>query len=138
MINHERLLKSFITLLEINSPSRKEGEVADVISRELRDLGCEVQFDSAGQALGGEIGNIIATLKPTAPDGRNILLCSHMDTVQPTDGIRVIQKDGIIRQEGAPVLGADDKAGVAAIIEGIRSVVESGQPHGQIQVAILI
>ncbi|MCC6484538.1 MAG: M20/M25/M40 family metallo-hydrolase [Armatimonadetes bacterium] len=138
MINQERLLHTFLSLLEINSPSRKEGAVSRVIAEKLTQLGCSVVTDNAGSALGGEVGNIIATLPACGEGGVDILLCSHMDTVQPTEGIRILQEDGIIRQEGAAVLGADDKAGIAAIIEGVQSVVESQEAHGQIQILILI
>ena len=109
-----------------------------MISDQLRDLGFDIKIDCAGDALGGETGNMIATLPARGTGGRNILLCSHMDTVQPTEGIQVIQEDGIIRQQGAAVLGADDKGGIAAILEGVRAVRESDDDHGQIQVVILI
>lgn len=138
MINQDRLLQTFLTLLEINSPSRREAAVASVIASQLRSLGCEVTFDRAGEALGGDVGNLIATLPASGGGGIPILLCSHMDTVQATEGIRIVQEGGIIRQEGAAVLGADDKAGISAIIEGVQAVVESGAPHGQIQLLILI
>ncbi len=138
MIDRERLLRSFLDLLHINSPSRQEGDVAAYASRALREMGFEVRQDEAAHPLGGQTGNIVATLPGSAAGAPRILLCAHMDTVQPTDGIRVIREDGVIRQEGAAVLGADDKAGIAAILEGVRSALESGEKLGQVQVLLLI
>lgn len=106
--------------------------------RALEEMGFQVSQDNAGQALGGQTGNIVATLPGVSKEAPRILMCAHMDTVQPTDGIRIIREDGIIRQEGAAVLGADDKAGIAAILEGLRSALESGGRLGQIQVLLLI
>jgi len=137
-MDNDRLVAGFIRLLNINSPSRKEGRIAEVLSAELRSMGFDVRMDDAGSKVGGDAGNIVATLPAAGSGGTRILLCAHMDTVGPTDGIRVIVEDGIVRQEGAAVLGADDKAGIAAILEGCRSVIESGEPHGQIQVVILV
>lgn len=138
MIDKTRLLDDFTNLLEINSPSRKEGAVSAYIRQKLESLGFSVKTDNAGEALGGEVGNIVATLPARGSGGRKILLCCHMDTVAPTEGIKLIREDGIIRQAGAKVLGADDKAGIAAIFAGLRAVRESGSDHGQIQVVILI
>lgn len=138
LINKDRLLTEFVQMLEINSPARREGQMAELVAGKLREIGCEVRGDNAGELLGGQTGNIVATLPATARAGTKLLLCAHMDTVAPTEGIRVIQENGIIRQEGAAVLGADDKGGIAAILEGMRSVVESGEPHGQVQALILI
>lgn len=138
MVNRERLLASFLDLLRINSPSRQEGDVAVFARRALEEMGFQVRQDDAGQAVGGQTGNIVATLPGASDDAPRILLCAHMDTVQPTDGIRIIREDGIIRQERAAVLGADDKAGIAAILEGVRSALESGGRLGQIQVLLLI
>lgn len=138
MINRDRLLADFTRLLQINSPARKEGQVAEFVAEKLREIGCEVQCDDAGEALNGQCGNLIATLPANSDGGTRLLLGAHMDTVAPTEGMKLIVEDGIIRQEGAGVLGADDKAGIAAILEGTRSVVESGAPHGQIQILMFI
>lgn len=138
MIDRQRLLTVFLDLLQINSPSRQEGDVAAYARRELEKMGFQIRLDDAGQRLGGQTGNIVATLPGAAENAPRILLCAHMDTVQPTDGLRVIREDGVIRQEGAAVLGADDKAGIAAILEGVRSAIAGGARLGQIQVLLLI
>lgn len=139
MVNSERLIGGLVDLLKINSPSRHEAGVADSAAETLRGMGFTVKVDGTGGKIGGDTGNVIATLPASAPGkGRKILLCAHMDTVGPTEGIRIIREDGILRQEGALVLGSDDKGGIAAILEGVRSALESGKAHGQIQVLFLV
>lgn len=56
-----------------------------------------------------------------------------MDTVVPGINIKPqIKEDGYIYSDGSTILGADDKAGLAAIIETIQYLNENEIPHGQI------
>jgi len=138
MINTTRLVDYFLALAAINSPTRKEKAISDVLEADLRALGCEVVRDKAGEHIAGDTGNLIATLKGNIPDAVPILLCAHMDTVMPTEEWGYTQSDGIIKSTGKTILGADDKAGIAAIMEALRVVCEKGIQHGDIQVAFTI
>ena len=40
----------------------------------------------------------------------------------------------LITTDGSTLLGADDKAGVAEIMDALAKIIESGEPHGQISV----
>jgi tripeptide aminopeptidase len=137
MINKQRLLDEFLELVKIDSPSSKEGAIAKVLVEKLEKLGCEVEIDNAGKVMGAESGNIIATFKGNRP-GRKILFSSHMDTVSPGIGVKPIIEDGIIKSDGTTVLGSDDKAGIAAILEGIRTIKENDIKHSDIQVVFSI
>ncbi len=134
MIDTESVKKTFLELVKLNSPSKQERAVADYLKGRLTELGMQVEEDDAGSKIDGNTGNIIAFKKGTIPDAKPIFLCCHMDTVEPTDKLNVIEADGEIRSDGSTILGADDKAGIAAILEGLRSVFEDGRPHGDIQV----
>ena len=123
--------------VRIDSLSGKEGNMVRYLVPQLEQLGFEVTVDNAGQAFGGEVGNIIATLPATGP-GEPIALCAHMDTVKPGEGIEPVLEDGVIRSAGDTVLGADDKSGVAAIVEGLRTVQEQGIPHPTVQVIFTV
>ena len=128
-INKDRLIKGFTELVSIDSESFSEREMADKLISELREIGFEVCEDDAGSRCGGNAGNIYGFLKGNLP-GEPILLSAHMDTVSPGKGKKaVIHDDGIITSDGTTVLGADDAAGLAEILEGIRSVKEAGIPH---------
>lgn len=130
MFNQERLVGNFLNMVKISSPSLKEREMAEYLKNELKDLGLEIEEDNAGSKIGGNSGNIVAVLK--APGKKKILFSSHMDTVSPCEKITPIVEDGIIKTDGTSVLGGDDKAGIAAIIEMIRMIKESGVDHPEI------
>ena len=92
-----------------------------------------------GEKTGGETGNVIATLKGNR-NGKKILFSSHMDTVSPSIGVKPIidEANGIIKSDGTTVLGSDDKAGIAAILEALRTVKENNIEHSDIQVVFSI
>ncbi len=97
MINQERLTNLLKELVEIDSPSQREGAVAKVIREKLEKLGFDVKEDDAGKKLEGEVGNLVATLKGNT-EGTPIGFSSHMDTVQPGEGIKAIVEDGIMKK----------------------------------------
>lgn len=135
MINSERLTATFLELARINSPGRHEAVVADAISARLKALGFETRRDGVGQIIGGETGNIIAH-RPGASPAPPIFLNAHMDTVQPTPDIKIVIEDGVIKTDGTTILGADDKAGVACILEALESSLEDGVVLPDIDVVI--
>ncbi|WP_331722126.1 M20/M25/M40 family metallo-hydrolase [Alkalithermobacter thermoalcaliphilus] len=139
MVNKDRIVNEFIELVKIDSPSSKEEKIAKVLVEKLEKLGFEVVIDDAGTKVGGQTGNVIATLKGTRP-GKKILFSAHMDTVSPGEGVNPIidEENGIIKSDETTVLGADDKGGIAAILEGIRILKEKNEDHGDIQVVFSI
>ncbi|MBI2842629.1 MAG: M20/M25/M40 family metallo-hydrolase [Armatimonadetes bacterium] len=139
MVNEERLVRSFLDLVKINSPSKCERGVVDYLQPKLKELGFEVREDDAGKRIGGNAGNLIATMQGRLEKGLRLFLSAHMDTVEPTEGIEpVVTEDGIIRSNGRTILGADDKAGVAAILEAARVVVEKDVPFHSLQIVFSI
>lgn len=137
MINEQRLVDYFLALAAINSPTRSEKAVADVLEVDLRSLGFEVTRDDAGEKAGSDTGNVIARKKGTV-DGVPIMFSAHLDTVMPTEGWGYVIEDGTIRSKGETILGADDKAGIAAIMEAMRVVVEDGIAHPDIEIVFSI
>lgn len=141
-MNKQRLLDTFIELAQISSPSRSEASVAAYCKKALEQAGCTVMVDDSGAATGSDTGNIIATLPGTVAEAApgvlpgKLYFSAHMDTVNPCEGIRPIIQEGVIRSAGDTILGGDDKAGVAAIIETVRTLVEEGGPHPPIGVLL--
>lgn len=129
----DRLLATFLDLVRIDSPTGHEGAVAAYVARALEEAGCEVRIDDTGEQTGSESGNVIARL-PGAVPGRVVALAAHMDCVQPCEGVEPVVAGGVVRSGGDTVLGADDKAGLAAIIEAVRRLGESGVPHAEVRV----
>lgn len=125
MINQERLVSTFLELVRIDNPSGHEEAMAEHVAGILREIGLMVRFDAAG--------NVLGTLSGVGPA---FLLNAHLDSVEPCRGIKPVVSDGVIRSDGTTILGADDRAGVAAILEGIRSVVESQVQHRALEVVL--
>lgn len=137
-IQDSRLITDFLELVQINTPTGQEAPVADRLEAELRGLGFDTSRDRAGDAIGGNAGNLFAFKKGTLPRAPSIMLNAHMDTVQPTEGLVPIVEGGWIKSSGDTILGADDKAGVAAIMEGVRSLIDEGDDHGDLEVVFTI
>jgi tripeptide aminopeptidase len=137
-VRRDRLVDDFLALVRIPSPSRREGEVARWLMATLLGMGVRADVDEAGARLGGDTGNVFAQFPGTAPDAPALLLCAHMDTVVPCDRITPVRDGDVIRTDGTSVLGGDDKAGVAAILEAVRIVRERGIPHGPIDVLFTV
>ena len=134
MVDKDRVYATFLELLRINSPSRKERGVADYVKSRLGETGFEVEEDDSGTRIGGTAGNVIALKKGTKAGARAIFLCCHMDTVEPTDKLKITTENGIVRSDGSTILGADNKAGIAAVLEGVGAFLRTGLPRGDVQV----
>ena len=82
MINRDRMISEFIQLARIDSISKNEREMADVLKDKLAKMGLVVYEDSAAEKIGGNTGNIICNIKgqKNVPP---IILMAHMDTVSP-------------------------------------------------------
>ena len=133
-IKRKRIIDEFVEIVSMDSESFHERQAADLLTKKLKELGFEVSEDNAGSHYGGNAGNIYGFLKGNA-DKESILFSSHLDTVTPGKGKKaIIHDNGIITSDGSTVLGSDDAAGLVEILGGIRSVIESGAPHGDIEV----
>jgi tripeptide aminopeptidase len=138
MINQERIKNLLLELVQIDSVSREEREVAERVKQICEELGAEVEIDGAGEAVGGNTGNVIARFPGTIPGAEAIMMSAHMDTVVPGRGVKPIVEGDIIRTDGSTVLGGDDKSGVAVILETIRCLQEQQVPHAPIDAVFSI
>ena len=136
-INQERLLNCFMQLLAINSTSRHETAMAEQVISFLQQAGATISFDNAAELLGGDCNNIIGYL-PGNPTWPSLLFCVHIDTVASTDGIQVVRQNGEIRSNGETILGADDKAGIAAIMEMVWSLKENNVDHPPLELVFTV
>ena len=115
----------FLELAAIPSPPGEERGVADRVIEELRSIGLEVDEDDTGPAIGSTMGSLYARLEPTA-EGTPMFLCAHLDTVPPEGPIEPVVEDGVVRNAAGTILGADNKAAVASMIEAARRTLEGG------------
>lgn len=140
MINEKRLVEEFMELVRVDSETKFEREICNVLTKKLTDLGLSVEEDNAAELTGHGAGNLIAMLPANGrEDAPVIFFTSHMDTVTPGKGIKPqLDEDGYIRSDGTTILGSDDKAGLAAMLETIRVLKENHVPHGPIQFVITV
>jgi tripeptide aminopeptidase len=141
MVQKERLIGEFLELVQVDSETKHERAICDVLIEKFSGLGLEVAEDDTTEATGHGAGNLVADLR-AAPGMEHvpvIYFTSHMDTVTPGKGIKPqVDDDGYIRSDGTTILGSDDKAGIAAMFEAIRVLKENNVQHGRIQFVITV
>lgn len=126
LVNEKRLVRTFIELTAIDSESGNEAAISKRLHTELSSLGLAKDSDDL-------MGNLLAYL-PATHAGKALLLSAHMDTVRPGRHVQAVCKDGILVSQGQTILGADDKAGIAAILEALRVLRERSIAHAAIGV----
>ena len=124
MIDPERVVRTFMELVRIDSPSGHEDAIATELEGRFRSLGFDVRRDA--------YGNLIAIEPGDAP----LLLSAHMDTVEPGRGILPAVEGDRIVSDGSTILGGDCKAGITAILEGLQSIAEDGIPRIPVEVVL--
>lgn len=137
-VNKDRLIEEFFELVQIDSETKHESEISSILKQKFENLGLDVVEDNAKELTGHGAGNLICTLKGTKLEADRIYFTSHMDTVVPGKGVKPSIKDGYIVSDGTTILGADDKAGLAAMLEAIRVLQENNIEHGNIQFVITV
>src|SRR5262245_22395775 len=100
MIDQERIKNLLLELVQIDSHSRKERDVAMRIKKYCEEMGAQVEVDDAGAAVGGNSGNVIARFAGSIPNAPSIMMSAHMDTVVPGEGVKPIIEGDIIRTDG--------------------------------------
>ncbi|UKL14524.1 M20/M25/M40 family metallo-hydrolase [Dissulfurimicrobium hydrothermale] len=127
-----RLSDTFMELVKINSPSREEAAVCAWLRRHFSDLGFEVIEDKTKSETGSSSGNLIVRT-PGVKDVPPLFFNAHMDTVEPGRGIKPIFKEGVFSTDGSTILGSDDKAAIAILIEVANLLKEYDVAHGPVE-----
>jgi len=110
--------------------------MCDYLKKALTELSIPFEEDDTASKINGNCGNLYAYVegeKALPP----ILLSAHMDSVEPAKKKSCIfHPDGTITSDGTTVLGADDLAGICAILEAITSIKEDGIAHRPVEIVI--
>ena len=147
MINEKRLSETFCFLVGIDSVSKKEGVIAKELADILRSLGCAATFDRSSEKTGSDTGNLVAKFpgrphpdqkKSDRAHAEPLLLNAHMDTVSPGENIKINFSDGIFSSQGDTILGADDKSGLAILIETLRIIRERDLPSPPLEIVFTV
>ena len=123
MADQERLVKTLMELIRIDSPSGEEDAMDAEVSSRLKILGLAVSHDSYNNVIGKLSG-----------EGPPVMLSAHLDTVEPGRGIKPVVDGGVLRSDGSTILGGDCKAGVAIVLEGLEAAMESHNGNRAIEV----
>jgi tripeptide aminopeptidase len=132
-INQERLASLFTTLCEIDSPSKQEGRVAAYLKSVFAEMGAAVSEDDSAKQTGSDCGNLFVRFPDGGLDKEPVFFNCHMDTVLPAVGVKVKREGEVFTSAGNTVLGSDDKAGIAALIEVMRTLQEKNIPYGPVE-----
>lgn len=124
--DREQLGATFESLCRIESPSWQERRCADWVIAELDGIGIGVEEDDAGASLGGNSGNLLARLPGRGGD--SLLLCAHLDTVPLAAPVEPVLVDGGWENANEGILGADNKAAVAVMLELARRLTRAPEP----------
>ena len=138
MVNTQRLIENFKSIVSLDSPSHDERLVCEYVKDYLKKLSVEATEDNAGEKSGGTTGNLYAFI-----DGDSALeplvFSAHMDTVEPAKGkCAVIHEDGKITSKGDTVLGSDDVAGIVSILEALTVIKENNLSHRPIELLFTV
>ncbi len=133
------LLENLQDLCRVPSPSLREREVVKVLAKKIREIGFEPLEDDAAQALGGDCGNIIVKV-PGTGKGARLLLSAHVDTVEKPGAVpaKPVVEGEWVSREGGGILGADDKAAVAVLLEVMSRLAKGDKKHGDLVFAFTV
>ncbi|MDH3585311.1 MAG: M20/M25/M40 family metallo-hydrolase [Phycisphaerae bacterium] len=136
-IDDRRAEALVMEMMAIPGDSTHESAVAQFVHQRLVEAGAKpksIVQDSAHHKSrhGGECGNLVFKLAGRGPRRRRArrLLMAHIDTVPLAVGCRP-QRAGnrVTSGDRRTALGADDRAGAAAILTIARTLLDGGLPH---------
>ena len=133
LVNKDRLSNTFCELVKIDSPSREEKEIVLYLKGLFeKEFNAKTIIDDAHKKTGSNIGNLIIKLNGKLKK-EPVFFNAHLDTVEPCRNINVIFENGIFKSDGRTILGGDDKAAVAILIEALRILKEKDIDFGPIE-----
>ncbi|MEX2092375.1 MAG: M20/M25/M40 family metallo-hydrolase [Pirellulales bacterium] len=134
VVSDAEAFRLVMEMMAIPGRSGEEAAVADFIRGQLADAGidaAELRSDDANRRtpLGGQIGNLVLKL-PGTMRGPRRMLSAHIDTVPVCLGSRPVRKGGrIVSSDKSTGLGADDRAGAAALLTTVLSIQRGNLSH---------
>ena len=124
MTTSDPLISLFLELISIDALSGREKPVADFIIRFLTDLGFKPYTDASAEITDSDTGNVICQING---GGDFVLLC-HMDTARSTREVKPVLHKDRITSDGSTILGADDRAGMSAVLFALKQAVTNHIP----------
>ncbi|RJX28186.1 MAG: M20/M25/M40 family metallo-hydrolase [Desulfurivibrio sp.] len=127
--NSDRLSYYFTTLCEIDSPSKEEAKLSTYLQDLFQDLGADLVFeDDSSRFTGSDCGNFVVRFSGSRTDADPVFFNCHLDVIKPCLGVKVRRINDVFYSSGDTVLGADDKAGIAILIEVLIAIILENKP----------
>ena len=132
-----RLVSLFRRLAVIPSPTGDEGPCVEAVSELLEAIGLRPTRDGAGAKVGSTGDNLYCHIPPTA-SGMPLFFCAHLDTVPPTARLDPVVVDGVIRNAAPSIVGADNKAAVAVMLDAAATIIRERVAHAGVELVFTI
>ena len=129
-MSDQRTIDTFIELVKINSTSRHEANIREYLQKFFKKQGHKTRVDKKG--------NLHISIKGLQAHGPVIMFNAHMDTVVPGNNIQPVIKQDRIVSDGTTILGADDKVGLAALLEMTRRLKEKKKLFHKIKLLLTV
>lgn len=129
----EQAINWFIQFLSVEGITGQEKAIGDEVVKVLRQIGVPssaISFDKAHEKipLPTQTGNLIVKLKGTHKGPRR-LFATHLDTVPICAGAKPVRKGNRIIADSPTGLGADNRSGVACLVNTIANLLSKNLPH---------
>lgn len=131
-MSRKRMVDTFTSLVEIDSVSKDEGRIHQYLKEHLTAMGMVVTEDQSMEKTGLGANNLLAVYEGSQ-NRQSLFFSCHTDTVTPGTGIEVVEEKGLLSSKGETILGADDKAGIAILIEAMQRIKEEQIETGNIE-----
>ena len=128
-----RATELVLDLMKIPGVSGGEQQVVDFIKERLLHAGCDPKWLKSDQAhrrthLGGKTGNLVLRIRGKVRSPRRMLV-AHMDTVPIcVNAEPMLQGNEIFSKNSSRGIGADDRAGVAVLLNTALEILEKNIP----------
>lgn len=119
----KKLINLFSDLVKIDSITANEENFACYLLSILKKIGVKSTRD--------KYGNIYGYLKGT---GKPLFLSAHIDTVEPGKNIKPKTDGDYVVSDGTTILGADNKAAIACILDTLEHLNNKKTPHRTIEI----
>jgi len=147
-LDSQRLTQDALDLVNVNSPTGKEGEVGELYASKLRGLGMKVVM----QEVEDQRYNVLATLRGEDPGAATLMFNGHLDTSFAADeDLELLHSISPVYRAGPPWgriegewlygMGAFNmKSALAAYAAAVRTIQDSPEkkPRGDIVIAGVI